>query len=310
MIPERSIDPALRLKALFFLVLTTLFWGGSFLFTKIGLREFPPVVFMTLRFTGAALLMACVCCRRLAALDADLLRRGGIIGVALAAANILFVVGISGTTISRAGFLNNLFVLIIPLLAYLFWRSRVDLWTLAGVGLAALGLWQLAEGGIDGFNRGDLVSTVCAFFISLHILSVSRLMGRADVRLVTLVQFAVVALCGGTALILFGASLPRVTPAAWFSLAYCIVFPTVIAFTLQNTWQRYLSPTEAGLLYTLDPVWSLLAGMFVLDERLSGREWFGCLLLFLAVILPLAVRLLRERLTATALTVQETGSDA
>ena len=50
----------LRHRAIFFLTLTTLLWGGSFLFTKLGVRDFPPVTFMTLRFAGAALLMAAV----------------------------------------------------------------------------------------------------------------------------------------------------------------------------------------------------------------------------------------------------------
>ena len=289
-----SLDPALRHRAVAWLTFTTLLWGGSFVFTKIGVREFPPLVFLAIRFVCAAMLMIALCGTRLRAFNVDLLRRGVVIGTALAAANITFVLGISATTVSRAGFLNNLFVLIIPLLGFIIWRHRIDLWTLAGVLLATIGLWQLAEGGIDGFNRGDLFSTICAFFISLHIIAVSRLMGSADVRLLTLVQFATVALWGLVALIIVPPPDFHPGPLAIASLLYCIIFPTVIAFTLQNTWQRYLSPTQAGLLYTLDPVWCLLGGMIFLHETLSRQEWLGCALLFSAVLLPLLLRLVRE----------------
>lgn len=292
-----GIDPALRHRALAWLVFTTLLWGGSFVFTKLGLRDFPPVVFLVLRFASAALLMAALCGPRLRQLSTDLLRRGMVIGTALSAANLMFVIGISGTTVSRAGFLNNLFVLIIPLLGFLIWRHRLDLWTLAGVLLAFVGLVQLAEGGLDGFNRGDLFSTICALFISLHIIAVSRLMGGADVRLITLIQLITVTLWGSITLLVVPPPDFHPGPLALLSLAYCVIFPTVIAFTLQNTWQRYLTATQAGLLYTLDPVWSLLGGLLFLGERLSGREWLGCLLLFAAVVLPLGVRLLRERMT-------------
>lgn len=285
----------LQHRAIFWLTLTTLLWGGSFVFTKIGLRDFPPVTFMTLRFAGAALLMAAVCGGRLRQLTLTVTTRGSLIGTALAAANIMFVIGISGTTISRAGFLNNLFVLIIPLLSFLLWRTRLEIGTLFGVLLATLGLAQLAEGGLEGFNHGDLFSTICALFISFHILSVTKLMGDADVRLVTFIQFVAVALWGSLAL-LFTPSVPlHPSPLTLLSLAYCIVFPTVIAFTLQNTWQRFISPTQAGLLYTLDPVWSLLGGLFFLQEELSHKEWLGCALLFSAVLLPLFLRLNRER---------------
>jgi drug/metabolite transporter (DMT)-like permease len=289
----------LQRRAVFFLTLTTLLWGGSFLFTKLGVRDFPPVTFMTLRFAGAALLMAAVCASRLPRLTLAVTARGALIGTALAAANIMFVIGISGTTISRAGFLNNLFVLIIPLLSFLLWRTRLEIATLFGVLLATVGLAQLAEGGIEGFNRGDLFSTICALFISVHILSVAKLMGDADVRLVTFIQFVAVALWGSLALLFTPTVALHPGPLALLSLAYCIIFPTVIAFTLQNTWQRFISPTQAGLLYTLDPVWTLFGGLFFLREELSRREWLGCALLFSAVLLPLLLRLSREQRSMT-----------
>jgi drug/metabolite transporter (DMT)-like permease len=69
----------------------------------------------------------------------------------------------------------------------------------------------------------------------------------------------------------------------------------VLCFTLQNTYQRYVTPTRAGLIYTLDPVWSLLAGFFFLGERLNNIEWIGCGLIFLAALLPLSIRYLYER---------------
>jgi drug/metabolite transporter (DMT)-like permease len=239
--------------------------------------------------------MGLYCLRRLPGLNGAILRRGGVVGLALAAANLSFVLGVSGTTVSRAGFLNNLFVLLIPLICFLLWRERVDRWNLAGIGLALAGLWQLARGGAEGFSRGDLLSTVCALFISFHIILVSRVLRDEDVYLVTLVQFATVAAVGG---ILVGV-LPwqpfRVGPVSAGALLYCAVFPTVICFTLQNTFQRYTTPTKAGLIYTLDPVWSMLGGVLLLGERLSGKEWLGCALIFGAVVLPLAIRRYRER---------------
>ncbi|WP_348226240.1 hypothetical protein, partial [Salmonella enterica] len=71
-----------------------------------------------------------------------------------AAVNLTFVLGVSGTTISRAGYLNNLFVLFIPLLTFALWRERVDRVTFGGIALAVVGLWALASGGAEGFNRG------------------------------------------------------------------------------------------------------------------------------------------------------------
>jgi drug/metabolite transporter (DMT)-like permease len=279
----------------FFLILTTLFWGGSFLFTKIGLREIPPPMFVFSRFTLATLIMLIVFARRLTSMNSDILKRGLIVGTALGLTNISFVFGIQGTSISRAGVLNNLFVLFIPLITKLAWKDRIGRINLGGIALAAVGIWLLATSGGVGFNRGDLLSTICAFFIACHIITVSKVLRDDDVYLISLVQFATVAVIAGLATLLAPMPTFSASPTALMTVVYCAIFPTVICFTLQNTFQRYVTPTRAGLVYTLDPVWSLLAGMFFLGEHLKPLEWLGCGLIFLAALLPLTVRYLYER---------------
>jgi drug/metabolite transporter (DMT)-like permease len=279
----------------FFLILTTFFWGGSFLFTKIGLREIPPPLFVLTRFTLATLIMLIVFARRLPSLNRGILRRGIIVGIALGLTNLSFVFGVQGTSISRAGVLNNLFVLFIPLITRVVWRDRIGKINLGGIALAALGIWLLATSGGVGFNRGDLLSTICALFIAGHIITVSKVLRDDDVYLISMVQFATVAAIAGIAALVAPAAPFSVTPSGLMTVVYCAIFPTVICFTLQNTFQRYVTPTRAGLIYTLDPVWSLLAGLFVLGEHLRPLEWLGCGLIFLAALLPLTVRYLYER---------------
>jgi drug/metabolite transporter (DMT)-like permease len=157
-----------------------------------------------------------------------------------------------------------------------------------------LGIGLLASGGA-GFNRGDLVSTVCAGFIAVHIITVSKVLRNDDVYLISLFQFVTVTCMAGIAALVTAAPSYSIGTTGAFSLVYCAIFPTVLCFTLQNRYQRYTSPTRAGLVYTLDPVWSLLAGFMFLGERLEAREWIGCSLIFMGVLLPLLFRLLLER---------------
>ena len=281
-------------RVYFFLTLTTFFWGGSFLFTKIGVATIPPQIFVFSRFSLAALIMLIVFARRLPRLNAGIIYRGAIVGVALGLTNITFVFGIQGTSISRAGILNNLFVLFIPVITKIIWRDRIGRVNMIGIALAASGIALLAGSGGGGFNRGDLLSTFCAFMIACHIITVSKVLKDDDVYLVTLVQFSTVAIIAGCASLLLPLPSFSITQPAALAILYCAVFPTVFCFTLQNIYQRYVTPTRAGLIYTLDPVWSLIAGFFVLGERLNGREWIGCGIIFLAALLPLLFRLSAE----------------
>ncbi len=282
-------------KVLFILILTTFFWGGSFLFTKIGVSEVPPPFFVLFRFALATLMMGLLCLPRLTRLDRVTVRRGVIVGLALGVTNLTFVSGIQGTSISRAGVINNLFVLFIPLIARLVWKDPVSKLHIAGIGLASLGIGLLAGSGSTGFNRGDMLSTLCAFFIAIHIITVSKVLKDEDVWLVSLVQFGVVTLMAGVATLLVHSPHFTLRLPAIISIVYCAIFPTVVCFTLQNSYQRHVTPTQAGLIYTLDPVWSLLAGFVVLKERLTVLEWYGCGLIFLAVVLPLSVQFVIER---------------
>jgi drug/metabolite transporter (DMT)-like permease len=287
-------------RVYFFLVLTTIFWGGSFLFTKIGVATTPPPLFVLARFTLATAIMLLVCSRRLKKLDSGTLLRGMAVGAALGLTNLSFVFGIQGTSISRAGILNNLFVLFIPVITKIVWRDRIGRINMAGIALAVAGIVLLATGGGSGFNRGDFLSTFCAFLIACHIISVSKVLKDDDVFLITLVQFATVTLIAGAATLLLPLPPFSITTPAILSVVYCAVLPTVLCFTLQNIYQRYVTPTRAGLIYTLDPIWSLIAGFFVLGERLNGREWIGCGIIFLAALLPLLFRLsLESRLIRT-----------
>jgi drug/metabolite transporter (DMT)-like permease len=289
---EGKVTPA---RAKFWMVATTMLWGGSFVFNKIGFREIHPVTFLFIRFSMATVLMGMLSIGRFSAFSGKILRNGIIVGGALAAANFTFVLGVSGTTVSRAGFLNNLFVLFVPLICLVLWNDKVSRVTFAGLSLAVAGLFLLARGGLEGFNRGDLLSTVCAFFIALQIIAVSKVLRDEDVYLVTLVQFATVTLVGGALSFFFA---PPIQPFGFVSvgsLLYCAVFPTVICFTLQNTYQRYTTPAQAGLIYTLDPIWSMIGGFLLLGERLSMAEWAGCALIFLGVALPIGIGRLVER---------------
>ncbi|MDD2900501.1 MAG: DMT family transporter [Desulfuromonadaceae bacterium] len=290
---SQTRQPAIN-RVYFFLVLTTFFWGGSFLFTKIGVTTIPPQLFVLSRFVLATVIMLLVSSTRLRMLDAGIVRRGMTVGAALGLTNMSFVFGIQGTSISRAGILNNLFVLFIPIITKVIWRDRIGRVNMAGIALAVAGIVLLATCGASGFNRGDFFSTFCAFLIACHIISVSKVLKNDDVILITLVQFATVTLIAGVATLLLPLPAFTVSRPAILSIVYCAVFPTVFCFTLQNMYQRYVTPTRAGLVYTLDPVWSLIAGFFILGERLNSMEWLGCAIIFLAALLPLLFRLSEE----------------
>ena len=96
--------------------------------------------------------------------------------------------------------------------------------------------------------------------------------------------FACGLLCAVPMLIFERPSLAQLC-AAWLPVLYAGVLSSGVGYTLQIIGQRDMNPTVASLILSLESVVSVLAGLVLLGQRLSAREWAGCLLMFCAIIL-------------------------
>ena len=66
-------------------------------------------------------------------------------------------------------------------------------------------------------------------------------------------------------------------------LLYAGVLSSAIAYTLQISAQKHVKPYVASIILSLESVFAGLAGFFILNEVLSLKEIFGCVLMFIAV---------------------------
>ncbi len=71
----------------------------------------------------------------------------------------------------------------------------------------------------------------------------------------------------------------------WGILFFLGVAPTLGGFGLYTLSIRYLSPTTANLIATLEPAFTAIWAYFLLNEILTGPQFFGSLLVFTGVIL-------------------------
>ena len=71
----------------------------------------------------------------------------------------------------------------------------------------------------------------------------------------------------------------------WFPIIYAGVFSCGIAYTLQVVAQKNAEPTAASLILSLESVFAVISSAILLGERMTGYEIFGCVVIFVAVIL-------------------------
>jgi drug/metabolite transporter (DMT)-like permease len=69
------------------------------------------------------------------------------------------------------------------------------------------------------------------------------------------------------------------------AILYVGIFSSGVAYTLQILAQKDSNPTVVSLLMSLEAVFATLGGAIILHDQMSGREYLGCLIMFVAVIL-------------------------
>ncbi|MBR2472800.1 MAG: DMT family transporter, partial [Clostridia bacterium] len=68
-------------------------------------------------------------------------------------------------------------------------------------------------------------------------------------------------------------------------LLYAGIISGGIGFTLQAVALKMTDPSIGSLIMSLESVFALLLSWMITGERLLAREYIGCLLVFMAVIL-------------------------
>jgi drug/metabolite transporter (DMT)-like permease len=69
------------------------------------------------------------------------------------------------------------------------------------------------------------------------------------------------------------------------AIAYTAFFSLGLCYTLQVWAQRHTPPADAALILSLESVFAVICGWLLLDETLLPVQSFGCILIFIAVLL-------------------------
>ncbi len=265
------------------LVLLTAVWGSTFFLIRDLVTTVPPLDFLAIRFTIAALLMTLVFWRPMRALG----RREWLAGLGLGAlyglAQILQTIGLAHTDASVSGFITGTYVVLTPLLSALLLRERVPRTTWYAVLLATAGLAVLSLRGVS-LGIGEVLTLGCAVVYALHILGLGRLSTPSNATGMAAVQMNVIAVLCVLAAVPDGITWPHGT-GQWASVVYMAVAAGALALWVQTWAQAHMSATRAAIVMTFEPVFAALFAVLLGGEALTVRMLVGGLLVLAAMYL-------------------------
>ena len=214
----------------------------------------------------------------------ELLTGGVCCGTALTIATNLQQKGIETTTSGKAGFLTAMYIVMVPLLG-LALKKRVGKSVWLGVAAAVAGLYFLCMQENFTVAAGDVYLMLCAVFFAVQILLVDHFVAKVDSVELSMIQFATVAVISAVLMMATETlSIPALQAAAG-PILYLGILSSGVGYTLQIVAQKGSNPTVISLLMSLESVFAVIGGALFLQDRLSGREYFGCLLMLAAVVL-------------------------
>ena len=211
---------------------------------------------------------------------------GLVCGTFLFAASAAQQTGITlNPSTAKAGFLTAMYVVLVPVFGlFLGRKGSAQLWV--SMVVAVLGLYLLCmKNGFTGIESSDWILLSCAVLFSFQIMAVDHFSPRMDGVRLSLAEFLVVSVESTVAAFLFETPTAAEYAVNALPILYCGVLSSGVAYTLQILGQRDLNPAIASLIMCLESVFSALGGWLLLHQSLSGREVFGCALIFAAVVL-------------------------
>jgi drug/metabolite transporter (DMT)-like permease len=268
------------------LVAVTVIWGATFVLVKQALADVSTLLFLTLRFSIAAVALALIFRKEFRAPNASAsLRRGVLAGIFLFGGYVLQTSGLKFTSASKAGFITGLYVPLVPIIGGLAYRKLPQISELIGVVIAVVGTILLTvQKDILNIAGGDLLVAGCAAAFACHIVILGRFAPQSNLGVLTVAQIATGALLGAATFWWVEPPQLQWSVNVWVALAVTSLLATALAFLIQTWAQRWSSPTRTVLIFSLEPVFAWLTSYLVAGEVLSHRGMAGAALILAAIL--------------------------
>jgi drug/metabolite transporter (DMT)-like permease len=271
------------------LVTAALFWGSTFLFTKILINDLEVYTLLTGRSLLAAVLLYLIYRKIIHSELVCVLKNfslwlfaiAGVIALALQTEALKY------TTATNSAFITALFIVFIPFIKYIIYRETVRKGFYSAVIIAIIGLYIISIGFEfpHTFNKGDFLSLCCALFYAFYIILLEKLSVKFSEGFLMFFYFALQFIISITIAIptenIF--SIMHLDVFSYANLFGLAIIGSVIPYLLMAKGQQNVKAQVAGIIYNLEPVSATLLAYLFLGEMITETKVVGGIIIFIAL---------------------------
>ena len=277
-----------QIKYSFLLLLISIIWGFAFAFQSLGGDNLSTFTFYSFRSYFSVITMFILLAFKK---DKDIkgnifsIKLGLIGGLITCAAYLFQQESLKYTTAANSSFITSIYVALVPALA-IFLGKKTNVKTWVCVALEFVGLYLLCIKGDFSINKGDLMAMVCSILFAIHILLIDNGANKLDSIIFCTTQYVVCAIVTTILMFIFDRPINiEGVKASLIPLIYTGCLSSAVCITLQVEAQKHMNPTLASLILCLEGVFGAIGGWLILGQTLSTKEFFGCAIIFVAIII-------------------------
>ena len=273
-------------KADMMLLLATGLWGISNCLTSICLNELQPLTLNAFRFITGFLVLGAIYFKRLRGVNKKTLRYSVLVGLSLVVVYAGATYGVMYTSVSNAGFIGAMTVLFTPLFEFILYRKKPGKKFSFALLLCLIGIAMLTLNETLKPALGDIICLLVPTFYAVDLMLTEKAvadpevdplaLGVCDLAVVGVVMLVL-------SLLVETPALPQ-SPKVWVSALFLGIFCSGVCLVLQSVYQKDTTATRAGLIFTLEPVFSAIFAFFLLGERLGVKGYIGAALMLMSLV--------------------------
>lgn len=281
------------------LLIAALIWGASFTLVRWGLESFSATTLIFWRFLIAFFvgeLLHFLFNRKLFRQSWYDIRLAMFAGFFLGLSLFFQTYGLNFTTATNSGFITSLYVVLIPVIAALFFKFQIKAHHLILSLMAFSGMAFLLDMQNLNLQKGEILTLGAAITAAFQIIFIGKNAASAKSAfrfnnyqtfwsLLTILPFLIFDVRSNQ--LSLWPQAPQLS--AILSIVALALVVSIGAFYLQVRAQRVLSTTTSSMLCLLEAPFAFLFAAYFLQERLTSVQFFGAFIILLSCALSIFI---------------------
>ena len=268
-------------KADMMLLLATALWGISTCLIAVCLEELQPLTLNAFRFVTGFAVLGVIFFKSLRHVSRATLKYSVLVGLSLVVVYASATYGVMYTSVSNASFIGALTVLFTPLFEFVLFRKKPGKKFSFALALCLIGIALLTLNETLKPALGDIICLLVPTFYAVDLMLTEKAVADPEVDPLAL-GICDLAVVGAVMLVLsFIVETPALphSPKVWAAALFLGIFCSGVCLVLQSVYQKDATASRAGLIFTLEPVFSAVFAFFLLGERLGLKGYIGAALM-------------------------------